>query len=230
MNLFDLNGKVALVTGKSGMLAPVWVETLENAGATVYCGEPPELDVTSKYSIEGFWGEKKAPDIIVNSAAWDSPPTSGATFWGDFDGILKVNLFGVRNICETFIPKMIKDNVKGVIVNIGSIQGFLAADYRNYIPPFEKPVSYNLSKWALRGLAKSIAVQYGRYNIRCVTPSFSAFDGGKLDPVFLKKFLKNVPMGRPISKESMMTTLLYCVCCPELSGADWLVDAGYSSW
>jgi NAD(P)-dependent dehydrogenase (short-subunit alcohol dehydrogenase family) len=45
-NLFDLTGKVALITGKSGMLAPVWVETLENAGCKVYCGEPLELGHT----------------------------------------------------------------------------------------------------------------------------------------------------------------------------------------
>lgn len=230
-DLFRLDGKVALVTGKSGMLAPVWVEVLENAGTTVYCGEPPELDVTDKESIGKFWASHtgKVPDIIVNSAGIDNPPTSKATFFGNAKQILDVNLLGALNVCEYFIPDMIK-NGGGVIVNIGSIQGWLAADHRNYIPPFEKPFGYNASKWALRGLAKSIAVQYGRYNIRCVTPSFSAYDGGKLDSVFLEKFLKNVPMGRPISKKSMQTTLLYCVCCPELNGADWLVDAGYSSW
>ena len=245
-NLFDLTGKIALVTGKSGMLAPVWVETLKNAGCTVYCGEPPELDVTNKESIKKFWDDcyfkikrdynfpfqapkEIIPDIIVNSAAIDNPPTSKATFFGNAKEIIDVNLLGALNICEYFIPKMIK-NGGGVIVNIGSIQGWLGADWRNYEGDFEKPFGYNASKWALRGLAKSISIQYGRYNIRCVTPSFSAYDGGKLDPVFLEKFLKNVPMGRPISKKSMQTTLLYCVCCPELSGADWLVDAGYSSW
>jgi len=227
-NLFDLTGKIALVTGKSGMLAPVWKETLKNAGAKVLCIEPPEWNICSKGQMKRLASQYQ-PDIIVNNAARDNPPTTDITFWGDFEGILDVNLFGVRNICENFIPGMIKRG-GGVIVNIGSIQGWLGADYRNYVEPFEKPVAYNLSKWALRGLAKSISVQYGRYNIRCVTPSFSAYDGGKLDPVFLEKFLKNVPMGRAISKKSMQTTLLYCVCCPELSGADWLVDAGYSSW
>jgi NAD(P)-dependent dehydrogenase (short-subunit alcohol dehydrogenase family) len=230
-NLFDLTGKIALVTGKSGMLAPVWVETLKNAGCKVYCGEPPELDVTNKGSIDSFWLKHNQfiPDIICNSAAIDNPPTSKATFFGNAKEIIDVNLLGALNICDYFIPKMIVKG-GGVIVNIGSIQGWLGADWRNYEGDFEKPFGYNASKWALRGLAKSISVQYGRYNIRCVTPSFSAYDGGKLDPVFLEKFLKNVPMGRAISKKSMQTTLLYCVCCPELSGADWLVDAGYSSW
>jgi NADP-dependent 3-hydroxy acid dehydrogenase YdfG len=228
MNLFDLTGKKALITGGKGLLAPIWKETLENAGADVMTWDLPDFDVRDRELLLRV-AERYTPDIIVNNAAWDSPPTSGATFWGDFEGILDVNLFGVRNVCEAFIPKMI-NNGGGVIVNIGSIQGWLAADFRNYVEPFQKPIAYNISKWALRSFAKSISVQYGKNNIRCVTPSFSAYDGGKLDPVFLSKFIKNVPLGRCISKQSLQTTLLYCICCPELSGADWLVDAGYSSW
>jgi len=229
-DLFSLEGKVALVTGKSGMLAPVWVETLENAGCKVYCGEPPELDVTSKYSIEGFWGEKPAPDIICNSAAIDNPPTSKATFFGNAKEIIDVNLLGALNVCEVFIPKMI-ENGGGVIVNIGSIQGYGGADWANYPDPkFEKPIGYNMSKWAYRGLAKSITTQYGRYGIRCVTPSFSAYDGGKLEPQFLRNFLRRVPLNRAVSKTSMQMTLLYAVCCPELTGVDWRVDGGLGAW
>jgi len=246
-NLFDLTGKIALVTGKSGMLAPVWVETLKNAGCTVYCGEPPELDVTNKESIKKFWDDcyfkikrdynfpfqapkEIIPDIIVNSAAIDNPPTSKATFFGNAKEIIDVNLLGALNICEYFIPDMIK-NGGGVIVNIGSIQGYGGADWANYPDPkFEKPIGYNMSKWAYRGLAKSITTQYGRYGIRCVTPSFSAYDGGKLEPNFLKNFLRRVPLNRAISKTSMQMTLLYAVCCPELTGVDWRVDAGLGAW
>lgn len=228
MNLFSLEGKHAFVTGESGLLAPVWKETLENAGCEVEMFGLPDWDVRDKKQIEYFRDTIDTPDIIINNAARDNPPTSKATFFGECQEILDINLQGAVNVCEVFIPEMIK-NGGGVIVNIGSIQGWLAADHRNYIN-FEKPIGYNLSKWALRGLAKSITVQYGRYNIRCVTPSFSAYDGGKLDPVFLGKFLKNVPLGRCISKQSLQTTLLYCICCPELAGADWLIDAGYSSW
>lgn len=228
MNLFSLEDKVALVTGGKGLLAPIWKETLENAGAEVTMFDLPEYDVTSREQLFEF-AKTYTPDIIVNNAAIDNPPTSKATFFGNAKEIIDVNLLGALNVCEVFIPKMIEKG-GGVIVNIGSIQGWLAADHRNYVGDFQKPFGYNASKWALRGLAKSITVQYGRYNIRCVTPSFSAYDGGKLDPVFLQKFLKNVPLNRCISKESMQMTLLYSVCCPELAGADWLVDAGYSCW
>jgi NAD(P)-dependent dehydrogenase (short-subunit alcohol dehydrogenase family) len=233
MNLFDLTGKKCLITGETGLLAPIWKETLESAGATVFCIEPPLYDVRDsiqmKQLADRFEKDGKI-DIVINNAAIDNPPTSKATFFGNCKEILDVNLQGAVNVCETFIPQMVK-NGGGVIVNIGSIQSFVGADWRNYPDPdFAKPVGYNLSKTAYIGLARSLTTQYGRYNIRSVTIAFSAYDGGKLEQEFLKRFLKCVPLGRNISKQSLQTTLLFACCCPEFAGQTVLVDAGYTSW
>jgi len=220
-NLFDLNCKAALVTGGSnGLLGPIWTETLKEAGAEVDVFDLPDKDVRRRgYDLSGF-------NILVNNAAIDNPPGSDASFFGNFDEIMAVNISGAVNMCKAVIPGMIK-NGGGVIVNIGSIQGSVGADYRNYEGNFEKPVGYNCSKAALVQLSRSICVQYGRYNIRSVTISFAAYNGGKLSPEFLSKFLHNVPLGRTISKESLKTTLLYACCCPELSGQQIIVDGGY---
>lgn len=234
-NLFDLTGKTALVTGGgNGLLGPIWSNTLLEYGCkVVHIFDLPSGDVTNKERVKAFVDEgikEYGPiNILVNNAAIDNPPTSKASFFGNFEEILKVNLTGAVNMCEAVIPQMIK-NGGGVIVNIGSIQGYGGADFRNYEGDFEKPFGYNASKWGLRGLSKSITVQYGRYNIRAVTPSFGPYDGGKLKPEFLKKFLHNVPLNRTISKESLQMTLLYAVCCPELAGVDWRVDAGLGAW
>lgn len=227
MNLFDLKGKTAIVTGgNNGLLGPIWSETLEQAGAKVYRYDLPKHNVLNTVLLPVDFC---FPDILVNNAAIDNPPTSKASFFGNFREILEVNLTGAVNMCEAVIPQMIK-NGGGVIVNIGSIQGYGGADFRNYEGDFEKPFAYNASKWGLRGLSKSITVQYGKYNIRAVTPSFGPYNGGKLEPVFLSKFLRNVPLNRTISKESLQMTLLYAVCCPELAGVDWRVDAGLGAW
>ncbi len=233
MNLFDLTGKTAIVTGGiNGQLGPIWCETLKEAGAKkIICLDLPLFDVTdkipriydAKHVTDGF-----IPDILVNNAAIDNPPGSGSTFFGNFNKIMEVNIGGSVNMCEAVIPAMIM-NGGGVIVNIGSIQGFIGADYRNYEEGFEKPVGYNCSKSALMQLSRSITVQYGRYNIRCVTIAFGPYDGGKLNKTFLDKFLKNVPLGRPISKESVQKTLLFACCCEEFAGQTVLVDGGYVS-
>jgi len=230
MNLFDLSGKMAIVTGTSGKLGPVWATTLVENGCRVYSYDLPHWDVTDKNQIADWAAlfPEVIPNIIINNAGIDNPPGSDASFFGNCEEILRVNLQGAVNMCEVFIPDMIK-NGGGVIVNIGSIQGNIGADWRNYPKGFEKPVGYNLSKAGLIQLSRSITVQYGRYNIRAVTIAFGPFYMG-LDKKFKDKFLKNVPLGRCISKESLQTTLLYAICCPELAGQQVLVDGGYTAW
>jgi NAD(P)-dependent dehydrogenase (short-subunit alcohol dehydrogenase family) len=233
MDLFDLTGRKAIVTGGlNGLLGPIWVKTLEQAGASVEIADLPEVDLTKTHAVKLFADNylcSGIPDILVNNSAVDNPPGSKASFFGNCFNIVDVNLIGAVRMCEQFIPSMIK-NGGGVIINIGSIQGYGGADHRNYEGNFEKPFGYNASKWALRGLAKSITTQYGRYGIRAVTISFGPYDGGKLKQEFLDKFLYNVPLGRTISKKSLQTSLLYACCCPELAGQDWRIDGGLGSW
>ena len=222
--------RVAVVTGSGGNLGQIWSEKLMSMGYEVFKIDLPEYDVTDMESLAkardlclmqcGF------PDIIVNNAAIDNPPGSDAKFFGNFDKIVAVNLTGAINVTELFMPHMI-ERKRGLIINIGSIQGNIGADYRNYPADFQKPVGYNCSKAALVQLSRSIAVQYGRFNIRSVTLSFAAYDGGKLTNDFLKKFLYNVPLHRTISKESLESALEFAIKCPELTGQQVIIDGGY---
>lgn len=225
MDLFSLEGKTAIVTGGiNGLLGPIWMDTLSAAGARTIPLDLPGFDVTQNSII------LDSPiDILVNNAAIDNPPDSKASFFGNFNRIMEVNIGGAARMAEQVIPNMIK-NGGGVIVNVGSIQGNIGADWRNYPEGFEKPVAYNCSKAALIQLSRSITTQYGRYRIRSVTISFGPYDSAKLSEDFKDKFLKNIPLGKTISKESLQMTLLFACCCPELAGIQILVDGGYCAW
>ena len=231
--MFDLSGKVALVTGGQGRLGPIWVDTLEQAGAKVYVLDLPSFDVSKLADVYDFQqfvvldGGGQSPTIVVNSAAIDNPPGTGASFFGNAERILEVNLMGAVNITKVFLPGMIRAG-GGVFVNIGSIMGFVGADWRNYPEGFEKPVAYNLSKAALVQLSRSITTQYGRYNVRGVTIAFGPFDAG-LPEEFKEKFLRNVPLGRTISEASVRAALLFAVSCPEFAGQQVLIDGGYTA-
>jgi 3alpha(or 20beta)-hydroxysteroid dehydrogenase len=221
MNL--LADKTAVVTGSAGNLGRIWCEVLMEAGATVFGVDLPAFDVSVDELDVG------RVDILINNAAIDNPPGSGATFFGNFRKILDVNLTGAVRMTEQVIPGMIKAG-GGVIVNIGSIQGYGAADIHNYDPPFQKPFGYNASKWGLRGLSKAITGQYGHYGIRGVTISFGCVDTPKIKPEFASRYLARVPLGRMISRKSLEMTMLYACCCPDLAGADWRVDGGLGVW
>ena len=232
-NLFDLTGKTVLVTGTSGNLGPIWCSTLRDAGAKVFEMDYPEYDVSVWPSVQKARDKcidaYGTPDIIINNAGIDNSPGVLINFFGNVRRILEVNLEGATLVCEAFIPDMIEWG-GGVIINIGSIMGNIGADWRNYSDGFDKPIAYNLSKAGLIQLARSVTTQYGGHNIRCVTIAFGPYDSEKLDKDFKKKFFKNVPLGRGVSKKSLQTTLLFACCCPELAGVQVLIDGGYIAW
>ena len=225
--------KLAVVTGASGQLGPIWSETLIDMGYEVFGIDLPKYDVSRKIDVMAArhvcFSGLGVPSVLVLNAAIDNPPGSEATFHGNAERILSVNLLGAVNTVEAFLPLMI-ENGGGVIIGITSIMSFIGADWRNYPEGFEKPVAYNLSKAALVQYARSLTVQYGRNGIRACCIGFGPFDGGKLDKVFLKKFLKNVPVGRPVSEASVRAALTFAVQCPEFAGQTLMVEGGYLSW
>lgn len=228
----SLCGKVAVVTGTSGNLGPIWVETLNEMGADVFGMDFPGVDVSMEVDCESAAYRcikgLGVPSALVLNAGIDNPPGTEASFHGNLRRIIDVNLIGAMNTVKAFLPSMIEAG-GGVIVGITSIQGFVGADWRNYEPGFEKPVAYNVSKAALMQYARSLTVQYGRYGIRACCIGFGAYDSGKLDPVFLEKYLGNVPLGRPVSKESAKAALTFALTCPEFAGQTLMIEGGYLS-
>ncbi len=221
--------KYAIVTGGSGRVGPIWMEELYKLGYIPISYDLPEYDVTNLQQARDFVNElAHPPQVLINNAAIDNPPGSGATFFGNAKQILDVNVVGATNMAEAVIPRMVAGD-GGVIVNIGSIMGNIGADWRNYDKGFEKPVAYNLSKAALIQLSRSITVQYGRYGIRSVTLAFGPLDEG-LPDAFKERFLKNVPLGRAVSENSWRAALRFAIECPEFAGQQVLIDGGYVAW
>jgi len=224
--------KLAIVTGCTGNLGPVWMETLLEMDFDVYGCDVQDYDISNQTQIQRYAtyliAHLGVPAVIVNNAGIDNPPSGNAsTFFGNLERILQVNLMGACYMAEAFIPAMI-ENGGGMIVNIGSIQGFVGADWRNYPQGFEKPVAYNLSKAALCQLSRSIRVQYGRHNVRSVTLAFGPVEMGKYTEDFKGKFLNNVPMGRFINRDSLKAAMRFAIDCPDVAGQTILVDGGYT--
>ena len=225
--------KSVVVTGGSGRVGPMWIDELEKMGYVVFNFDLPKWDITNIVDISDFKASLihngYAPSVLVNNAAIDNPPGSGASFFGNIDKILEVNLIGLTNMTKAFVPVMTKRG-GGVIINVGSIMGNIGADWRNYDEGFEKPVAYNLSKAALVQLSRSVTVQYGRDNVRCVTIAFGPLDTPDLPEDFKSKFLKQVPLGRAISERSWRAALRFAIECEDFAGAQVLIDGGYTAW
>ncbi|MEM3041373.1 MAG: SDR family oxidoreductase [Nitrososphaerota archaeon] len=159
--LFGIEGKVAIVTGGTGLLGREFVKTLHGAGAKVAVldlqTEVPEeyrelfkseriavykVNVTDRNSIEHAledvvrkWGP---PKILVNAAAIDVPPTYGEktlTFENYPEDLLReildVNVVATI-LCTQIIGSKMAESEGGSIINISSIYGEVSPDQRIY--------------------------------------------------------------------------------------------------
>ena len=131
-------------------------------------------------------------DILVNVAGGSGP--IGKTGWettaDEFNDIVELNMTGCFNTMHAVLPAMIEQR-GGKIVNVGGTFGMRGRAGR---------VAYSASKWGLRGLTKSMALEAGAHNINvnCVAPGM--VDG----PRFREKVCANMAAKLGISLEAAM--------------------------
>ncbi len=210
-----LGGKVALITGPAkGMGAAVSQAFAAEGCRTVLLGrdllaiEPvaaairaaggetlvQSCDVTDEAACEAAVAAAQARfggaiDILVNVAGGTGPiGKSGAqTSSAEFRDIVDVNMTGCFNMIRAVAPVMTAQR-SGKIVNVGGTFGLRGRAGR---------VAYSASKWGLRGLTKSFALELGaaNINVNCVAPGM--VDG----PRFREKVCRNMARELGISEE-----------------------------
>lgn len=185
----DLRGRAALITGPAkGMGAAITLAFAREGCRLVLAGrdtgaiEPVAdearalgtqavavaCDLTDSAQCEAAVARAQeafgAIDILVNVAGGSGP--IGKTGWEttreEFDEIVTLNMTGCFNTMRAAIPLMIAQR-SGKIVNVGGTFGMRGRAGR---------MAYSASKWGLRGITKSMALEAGPYNINvnCVAP------------------------------------------------------------
>jgi NAD(P)-dependent dehydrogenase (short-subunit alcohol dehydrogenase family) len=250
MNLFDLDGKVALITGAGSGLGRHFAETLAGRGAVVVLaarrrekleetadkvrhagGEASclELDVTDALSVTNCIretvSEAGVPDILVNNAGIAKQAFLTDISENDWDAVLDTNLKGVFMMAQAAAKSMINAEKPGSIINIASILGLRVGKTLG---------SYIAAKSAVVQLTKAMALEWSNYNIRvnALAPGYfiteineEQFAGGRGDDYFLKR----VPMGRvgELSEISGPLLLLASDAGSYMTGSIVTVDGGH---
>lgn len=227
-----LKNKIAFVTGgNNGNLGPVWVKALEGEGVNVVVLDLPEYDVSDAGSIADFRSNHligHVPDIIVNNAAIDSPPGSDASFFGDFDRILRVNLGGTVRVVSEFIGDMV-DRRRGNIVNVGSMLGFTASNPTLYPENFDKPCAYGASKAGIWNFTNNCNTRFARHGVISNMIALSAVEGLQSEE-FKKKYREKIPIGRMLKPEDFINEFLCCCSAKVPYDAPLFVGGGYTIW
>jgi len=258
--LFDLSGRVAVVTGGLGQMGQVYTEGLAARGMRVavfdVAAEPGgdgavrhyRVDVTDRGSIEAATAEVVAewgvPKLLVNNAALDSPPDAPPEEVGpfetypeaSFDVVMDVNVKGVVLCCQVIGAAMAEAG-RGSIVNVSSIYGLLSPPQdlyefrRNEGEAFVKPVAYSVSKSALLNLTRYLATYWAKAGVRVNTLTLGGIFNDQLGE-FLEAYGARVPLGRMAEAGEALGAVVFLAsdASSYVTGANLVVDGGWSAW
>ena len=249
--MFDLTGKVALVTGGYKGIGGVFSRVLSEAGANVVIAARNEdacnrlardleekngskvvgayVDVSDKEGVKELVSfvenEFGKVDILVNAAGISGveKPTVELTE-EEFDQVFNVDFKGTL-FCSQEVAKIMIRQRSGKIINVSSLGGKFA------IPNL---VAYSVSKAGVLQLTKAMALELARYNIQvnALCPGYFLTDMNRefFESERGKQYIKErIPLRRVGKLEELETTVLYLATAPSfLTGAEIIIDGAQS--
>lgn len=259
----ELAGRVAIVTGAANGMGVDICETLADEGAVLVmagrdldalereaarindgrtagaithrCDVTQENDTVdlARCAIEQYG----RIDILVNTAGVIGPIETAAqdVSVGEFQHVLEVNVTATFLATKAVLPTMIAAK-RGRIVNIAGTSGLRG--YKNR-------VAYSASKWAVRGLTRTLALELGQYGVTVNDVCPNVTDGGRMTTIVHAKaqqvgktpdevygeFAAQTALGRFIQARDIAEAVRFLVSdrARNITGHDLVVDAGWSA-
>ncbi|OGF99486.1 hypothetical protein A2Y99_01230 [Candidatus Gottesmanbacteria bacterium RBG_13_37_7] len=231
MDLFQLESKIAVVTGGLGNLGPWLVISLVEAGAKVVVLDLPKVNVPVilhknpriRNKIKFYYSDITdilslhivhsqiikdlgKVQILVNNAGIDAPPVITNDSDDKEKRNAKFNKMWAVNVqgMVNCIEEFSSDmtNTGGSIINIGSL--YMERSPYEYLYThlgFDKPWAYGATKAAVGQVTKHFSTRLAKCNIRVNTLSPGGILGDQ-DKEFVRKFSARVPLGRMAKKET----------------------------
>ena len=250
MNSFDLNGRVAAVTGGAQGIGRAIAERLQSSGAQVAIWDRDlalaektakelsrdgavrafQVDVTRLADVERARDETlsafRTIDILVNNAGIAGPNVTTWTYpveaWNE---VMAINLNGPFHCCRAVAPLMIAQNY-GRIVNIASIAGKEGNPNAS---------AYSASKAGVIALTKSLGKELAGYDIgvNCLTPAAAKtaiFD--QMTQEHIGYMLAKIPRARFVMVEEIAAMVAFCASseCSFTTGAVFDISGGRATY
>lgn len=251
-SLFDLTGKVAIVTGASSGLGKAFAEAMAEAGADVVCAARREnrlieladkinklgckslvvpTDVCKEDDVKRMVSETVNKfgklDIIFNNAGISSMPAPvHECTLEDWNKIINTNLTGVFLCAREAAKQMVKQK-SGKIINISSMFGLVGALF---------PVpAYSAAKGAVTNLTREMAIEYAPFgiNVNAIAPGFFRTEMGGADAwdEAVKIMTPTVPLHGVGIPDDLKGTAVYLAskASDYVTGHILVIDGGYTA-
>jgi NAD(P)-dependent dehydrogenase (short-subunit alcohol dehydrogenase family) len=248
----DLKNKTALITGAGKGLGKACAVALAEAGAKVFIisrtksdlekvnkiikktkGSSKSFvcDVTDISSFKKILKKINKLDILVNNAGNNRPEHFTKVKKIDMEYLTDLNMKAVFNVAQLCSQKMVKHKnrkkIGGSIIHMSSQLGKVGCEGRNV---------YNMNKFGVEGLARAMAFELAKYNIRVntVCPTFVETPMVKKffkNKNFKKKVLKNIPLGRVATESDVATAVAFLAADSSamITGTSLVVDGGWTA-
>ena len=246
MNEFD--GKLVVVTGASRglglgcaqafaargaevLLVARGAEDLEQAAAGIRAagGQARALpcDVTDAAAVTALFDALPRCDVLVNNAGGNRPMPFVDVPLETLDHLLDLNVRSMFVTAQAAARAMLRAGNGGAIVQMSSQMGHVGAPNRTV---------YCMTKWAIEGLTKAMAVELAPRQIRvnAVAPTYIETPLTRpffADPAFREDTLRRIPLGRigTIDEVSAAVLFLASPAASLITGSSLLVDGGYTA-
>ncbi len=249
--LFDLSGKVAVVTGASRGLGQYFGRALANAGADLVITSRTlaslsefrqeieslgrkalavEVDVLVQRDIENMVqaaiAEYGKIDILVNNAGLNIRSSAADFSWEDWDTVLQTNLKG-NFFCAQAVGKEMIKRKYGRIINMGSCTCVFGMEG---IGP------YCASRGGVLMMTRSLAAEWGKFGITAnvLAPGwFKTAQNAALyeNPEWIKNVKSRIPLDRPGQPHDLDGTVIFLAsdASAYVTGQMILVDGGFTT-
>jgi NAD(P)-dependent dehydrogenase (short-subunit alcohol dehydrogenase family) len=250
-NLFDLAGRVAIVTGASRGLGQYFARALAKAGADLVLTSRDktrlasfesemraigrraislELDVRDRESIEKMVSAAESEfghlDVLVNNAGCNVRKPALDITWDDWNLILDTNLRGSFFAAQSVARRMISRQY-GRIINIGSVTS--VSGYAGLAP-------YGASRGGIRQLTMSLADDWGKHGVtvNCLAPGWFRTEQNKAlyeNKEWVEYLVDRIPLKRPGQPHDLDGAIVFLASESSgyITGQTLLVDGGIST-
>jgi 3-oxoacyl-[acyl-carrier protein] reductase len=217
--------RTALVTGASRGIGAAIVEKLTFADCKVLTPSRAELDLASNQSVESYLSSLNQPvDILINDAGINRIAMLENIQRQDVTDTLQINLLAPFRLIQFLAPQM-KMRQYGRIVNISSLWSIVSKAGRT---------SYTISKTAMNGMTRSLAVELAPFNIliNAVAPGYVMTDLTRQNnsPTEIEKISQSIPVQRLAEPQEIASVVAF-LCSEQntyLTGQTIVVDGGYA--